>query len=107
MRQSQLEPPKFTRQIGLNDQIYFFYTGEMSRLGAEAAKERAKERLKDLFQEKIQYTKRLEFYKEKIKSDQALGKLEKAIQKEMKPIERRIERMKKFILDVKIPNSQA
>lgn len=100
MRQSQLTPPPFTREIGLSDQIYFFYTGEMSPQGAKSTLERAKERLeafKDTYQKRYQV--RIDFYREKISNEKAFAKLEKSILDDAKSTIKSIQRLEKFISD--------
>lgn len=78
----------------------------MSNLGAQSAAQRAKESLSAFHQEILPYTKKLEFFREKIKNTIALAKLEAPILKNVryKSLKRSIDRLEKFISIVENTN---
>jgi hypothetical protein len=95
-----ITPPPFTKKIGLSDQIGFFYTGEMSNIGAQATAQRAAESLKGYLEQKESLDNRLKNYREKIKDPKALANLEKNINQQVKPVQKSIDRLEKFLTDV-------
>lgn len=96
-----ITPPPFTKKIGLNDQIGYFYTGEMSKVGAQSTAQRAAESVKGYYEQREVLEKRLENYREKIKDPRALKNLEKNVDFQLKPIQKSIDRLEKFLTDVK------